>query len=105
MSAGKLSAQTGHAYLDSYLNCVATDSVRAMKWKSRHHGIKVCLRAKNLVKIMQLKALCEQRNIPHALVEDLGYTCFGGKTTITALGIGPIHRDDLPELRKLSLMK
>jgi peptidyl-tRNA hydrolase len=105
MSPGKISAQTGHAYLDTYLKAYDKDIVRCMEWKKDHHGIKVALRAKNLDKLLRLQSVCEDRDIPCALIEDLGYTCFEGRNTFTVLGIGPIRKSELPELQKLSLVK
>lgn len=105
MSSGKISAQSGHAYLDTYLAAFSQDMSRAIEWKSDHHGIKVALKAKNLDKLTQLKELCKERNIPCKLIKDLGYTCFEGKDTFTVLGIGPIRKGEMPELKKLSLLK
>jgi peptidyl-tRNA hydrolase len=68
------------------------------------HGIKVCLKAKKESDLFRLQKVCEERNIPYSIIEDLGYTCFEGQTTITCLGIGPIRKDELPELQKMSLL-
>jgi peptidyl-tRNA hydrolase len=68
------------------------------------HGIKVCLKAKKESDLFRLKEICEERDIPCTIIEDLGYTCFEGRTTVTALGIGPIRRDEVPELQKVSLL-
>ena len=72
---------------------------------AKEEGIKICLEAKNLDKLEQLQEICNERDIPHALITDLGYTCFDGQATITVLGIGPIYKEDMPELKKLKLMK
>ena len=105
MGPGKVAAQCGHAYLDAYLNAHEMDKKRCNTWKGEHHGIKICLEAKNLDKLEQLQQICIEREIPHALITDLGYTCFDGVATVTVLGIGPIYKSELEELRKLKLMK
>ena len=105
MSPGKIAAQCGHAYLDTYLKAYNEDVEKCMEYKDKHHGIKITLEAKSLQKLEDIKAICDERNIPAVLIEDLGYTCFEGKTTKTVLGIGPIRKDELPELKRLSLLK
>jgi len=104
MSTGKIASQAGHAYLDAYLETLRKNEKRCAEYKQEHHGIKVCLVAKNEHQLNRLELACINRNIPHSLIEDLGYTCFGGQTTVTALGVGPIRQDELPELKKLGLM-
>lgn len=104
MNAGKIAAQAGHAYLDSYLNCLDQDPQRAKEYK-QHHGIKVCLQAKNLSILLKADALAKELNIPHQLVVDLGYTQFEGQDTITALGIGPARQDEIKLItKKLQLL-
>lgn len=103
MSSGKIASQAGHAYLDTYLKAYNQDVNKCMDYK-KGHGIKVCLKAKKESDLHRLQEICETRNIPCAIIEDLGYTCFGGKTTITCLGIGPIRKWELPELQKLGLL-
>lgn len=104
MSPGKIASQAGHAYLDTYLKAYNADIHRCIDYK-KGHGIKVCLKAKKEGDLFRLKEVCEEKDIPHAIIEDLGYTYFEGQTTITALGIGPIRKDELPELQKLGLLK
>lgn len=103
MSAGKIASQAGHAYLDAYLESLKQNPTKCAQYK-QGHGIKVCLTAKNEGQLRKLELACINRAIPHALINDLGYTCFEGRTTVTALGVGPIHREELPELQKMGLM-
>jgi peptidyl-tRNA hydrolase len=103
MTAGKIASQAGHAYLDAYLTALKSDTDRCTQYK-QGHGIKVCLVAKNEHHLNKLEMACINRGIPHALIHDLGYTCFEGRTTVTALGVGPIRRNELPELNKMGLM-
>lgn len=104
MSPGKIAAQAGHAYLDTYLKAYNADIDKCMDYK-KGHGIKVCLKAKNEEDLFRLKEAVESRDIPCAIIEDLGYTCFEGRTTVTALGIGPIRKDEVPELKRLGLLR
>ena len=69
-------------------------------------GTKVCLVAKNLLQIYKTQALAEQAGIPTYLVIDSGCPdFFEGKPTVTALGVGPVRRDQAPFLRKLQTLK
>jgi len=101
MSAGKIASQAGHAYLDAYLQAPVE---RQAEYK-QGHGIKVCLKAKNERQLFKLAELCEEKGIPHQLICDLGYTCFEGRSTITALGVGPIRQSEFPKIKQMELMK
>ena len=103
MSAGKIASQAGHAYLDAYLETQKQNPDKCAAYKTGH-GIKVCLVARNELQLRKLEMACVNRGIPHKLIEDLGYTCFEGRTTITALGVGPIRQEELPELNKMGIM-
>lgn len=100
MSPGKIASQAGHAYLDSYLACLSTNPQQAAEYKEDHHGIKVCLRAKNLASLYRAKDEADKLNIPNALITDLGYTCFEGQPTITALGLGPARQDQIKQITR-----
>jgi peptidyl-tRNA hydrolase len=45
MSPGKLSAQAGHAFLDSYLETERINPQRAEEYRSDGHGTKITLNA------------------------------------------------------------
>jgi peptidyl-tRNA hydrolase, PTH2 family len=106
MSPGKIASQAGHAYLDSYLKALELCPAKAQEYKQDSHGIKVCLRAKSLHELEKAHALAIQMGIPCALITDLGYTCFDGVPTITALGLGPARKAEIEQItKKFQLMK
>lgn len=106
MCSGKIASQAGHAFLDAFLQASHNDPQIASEYRRDSHGIKICLSAENLNRITTARDWCLQQSIPHALITDLGYTQFGGQSTITALGFGPARKRDVYELtRKFSLMR
>lgn len=100
MSPGKIASQVGHAFLDAFLKCQDIDPERACLYQGGGHGIKVTLKAKNLNALQRAQCEAEVAGIPHALITDLGYTCFDGQATITALGIGPIRKSEINNIVK-----
>jgi peptidyl-tRNA hydrolase len=102
MSAGKCSSQTGHAFLSAFLQA---DAIRQRDYLAAGLGTQVCLGVPSLEKLHAIHARARARGLPCALIEDTGRnTCFHGVPTITAVGIGPITRHELPELRRLQLL-
>jgi peptidyl-tRNA hydrolase len=100
MTPGKIASQAGHAYLDSLLSASQLDPQIVSSYRQDSHGIKVCLKAKNLY---ALERACEEvkaLGVPCALITDLGYTQFEGRPTITALGIGPVRRSVIDVVTK-----
>jgi peptidyl-tRNA hydrolase len=57
------------------------------------------LAAKNENKLKELIPLLKDRNIPHALITDCGYTVFT-EPTVTCLGIGPCWPEEIDDLTK-----
>lgn len=104
MSAGKVASQAGHAYLGAYLK--STKEIQE-EYHSDGIGTKVCLVCPNMAKLAEAHALAIQNNLPCVMIEDTGDSvhCFNGVPTVTAVGIGPITKDQLPILRKFQLMK
>lgn len=100
MTPGKIASQAGHAYLDTYLKALEDTPENATEYKLDSHGIKVCLRAKNLNQLIDAQQVAEKLGIPNALITDSGYTCFEGKPTITALGLGPSRKEDIQQVTK-----
>jgi peptidyl-tRNA hydrolase len=102
MSSGKLASQAGHAYVEAFL---LADPQRQSYYRADGLGTKICLRAPNQDTLHRLEQEAKAVGLPCALIEDTGNnTCFNGVPTVTALGIGPIKRSELPSLRKLPLM-
>ena len=98
MNAGKAASQASHAALDAYLQALALDPTLCEEYKDKHHGIKVCLAVDSLDKLLLAESKAKQLNLPNALIHDLGYTCFEGQLTITALGIGPVRKDQIKSI-------
>jgi PTH2 family peptidyl-tRNA hydrolase len=100
MSPGKIASQAGHAYLDAYVETLKQRPQVAQEYKEDHHGIKVCLRAKRLADLERAYAEAIKLGIPAALITDLGYTCFNGQPTVTALGLGPAKQEEIKQITK-----
>jgi PTH2 family peptidyl-tRNA hydrolase len=92
--AGKLIAQTGHAYLDTLLDAQKRYPDKAQSYLATGRP-KIGLKARNERELIELY---EQYRHSHgaALIKDVGRTVFGGPT-VTVLGIGPICRHELPK--------
>ena len=105
MTPGKISAQSGHAYLDSYLMASEMRPETIPQYKT-NHGIKICLECKNLSQMERAYERLYELQMPAVLITDLGYTVFEGQPTITALGIGPCKKDEIWEvIKRFRLMK
>ncbi len=98
MNSGKVASQSGHAFLDAYLQALDLDPDLCQEYKNDYHGIKVCLAVDSLDKLLLAESKAKHLNLPHALITDLGYTCFEGQSTITALGIGPVRKDQIKSI-------
>lgn len=100
---GKLSAQSGHAYLHAYWDAEARGMPQAEPYRASGMAKKVTLAVDTVDDLKTLyeayRAICGA-----SMVVDAGLTCFDGPTT-TCLGIGPITDDqvgdDLKALRVL----
>lgn len=105
MSEGKKCAMAGHAYLDAFL--LAQDQrPETIPLYKTNHGIKVCLRAKNLGALERAHKEAIAAGIPATLITDLGYTQFEGRPTVTALGIGPARKEEVHHfLKRFQLMR
>jgi len=109
MTAGKMAAQAGHAYLDTFQQCQEHDTARAEEYSQDGHGTKIALYAKNESQILQLYESAKLSGLPCALIIDSGHIMlphFDGNPIITALGIGPARRSEIHHLtKKLHLIK
>lgn len=104
MSAGKLSAQCGHAFVDAFERAPPE---RKQMYRSDGHGTKVVLGA-SLEQLMLIKEMCDYHNVPYALIVDSGHVMpphFNGEPIITALGISPVYRHEVKFLKPLQLIK
>lgn len=102
MSSGKIASQAGHAYLGAFLQ--STKEIQ-----SRYHtdgiGTKVCLACPDLDHLTRYHLTAERLGLPSFFVVDTGNNGWGGVPTPTALGIGPLNREQARFLKKLKLME
>lgn len=103
MPAGKLASQAGHAYLNAYLEALKTDPETAAEYQKDGIGSKICLKAKNLDKLLTAYEAAKAAGIPCSLIEDENHIMpphFDGSPIITALGIGPALRSEIHPITK-----
>lgn len=101
MAEGKKISQAGHAYLGAFLNASSDLQKEYHSEYPAHPGTKVCLEAKNLHHLLRAKEEAEAAGVPTYLVTDSGCeNFFGGKPTITALGLGPACKDQIKHITK-----
>lgn len=109
MTAGKMASQAGHAFLDTFQQCLQDDPERAHMYSQDGHGTKVVLSIRDDKRITELYNSIQELNIPCTLIIDSGHIMpphFDGNPIITALGIGPARRDEIHHLtKKLQLIK
>lgn len=109
MSTGKSNAQSGHAYLEAFLDSKISNNhhERADLYASLRPGTKICLDGGCEHRLLQLHERLVSDGIPATLVYDEGHVeppDFDGSETLTALGVGPILPDEAPRyLKKLKL--
>ena len=100
---GKLSAQTGHAYLHAYWDSETNYPEQAKAYKNSDHARKITLIVDTVDQLLPLldkySKVCGTTK-----VVDAGFTVFN-EPTFTCIGIGPIHQDmiddDLKNLKVL----
>lgn len=101
MPPGKLGSQSGHAFLNCFL---LADADRQRDYHSDGIGTKICLTVPDLPALLVARDCALAAGLPCFLVEDTGNnTTFGGVATISALGIGPVVKDEVPFLHRLKL--
>jgi PTH2 family peptidyl-tRNA hydrolase len=109
MSPGKLSAQSGHAYLNTYLNALKDTPDAAQAYQADGLGTKVCLVATSEYRLLRAYEDAKAAGLPCSLIIDQHHVLpphFDGSPIITALGIGPARRDDVRHITKrFSLLK
>lgn len=111
MPAGKLSAQTGHAFTDTLCKALDKPETANLFWDYRrgNAGSKVTLVAKNEAALHRILADAEAAGIPSALVTDEGHILlphFTGEKIITAVGVGPCTKAQArPFLKKYQVVR
>ena len=109
MPAGKLASQAGHAYLNAFLQAQKLRPEICVEYQGDQDiGTKCCLEAKNSDKLLAAYEAAKAAGIPCSLIIDEHHIMpphFDGKPIITALGIGPARRDEVPFLKRFSSCK
>jgi PTH2 family peptidyl-tRNA hydrolase len=109
MSAAKLAAQCGHAFVNAYEKALRARPEITSAYKGTGEGTKIVLQAKTLQTLIRAYRDIEAARLPHHLVIDRGHKMpphFDGEPVITALGIGPVFRDEVETtMKRYSLPK
>lgn len=102
MSPGKLAAQCGHAFVDTFKANASTleRGRRLALW----HGHKVVLGVGSQNDLFTIQEKARAAGLPQCLVEDSGLTEFE-RPEFTALGIGPALLSEVPFLSHLKLYR
>ena len=101
MSAGKVASQAGHAFIGAFLQA---SPERQAEYHSDGVGTKVCLECPSLEALQRVYDRARDAGLPCVFIEDSGRnTCFNGVTTATAVGIGPVTKDEAPFLKRFQL--
>lgn len=106
MTPGKITAQAGHAYLGAFARSDRELQEQYHGGFPESPGTKVCLAAQDDAELLALRDECQARNLPHCLVIDSGcQNFFAGAPTITALGVGPVTKQQAkPILGRFKLL-
>lgn len=105
MEAGKLSAQSGHAYTDVLELARETDLERVKRYRNLNTGgSKVTLKARNESQLINALNAARAAGIPATPVVDANHiipnTPFDGQPIITAIGIGPCTQSEVRHITK-----
>ena len=108
MPEEKLAPICGHAYVDSHDNARLLRPDVTAQYKGTGHGTKLCMYAKNEGQLLRAYRDVQNLGLPHALVIDRGDVLpphFDGNPVVTALGIGPVYKDEVAHITKRYSMK
>jgi PTH2 family peptidyl-tRNA hydrolase len=103
MPPGKLAAQAGHAYLDSFLIAQTRQPDVAAAYAAPGQGTKVTLAARSLNALLRAAADAAESGLAHALITDSGHVLpphFDGSPVVTALGLGPATREEVEHITR-----
>ncbi len=102
MGIGKVASQAGHAYIGAFL--LAPKHIQE-EYQATGIGTKVCLSCPDLDHLIRYHLTAQELGVPNFFVIDTGNNGWGGVPTPTALGVGPINREQARFLRKLQIHK
>lgn len=101
MSPGKLAAQTGHAFLDTFDLCRKEYPDRAARYHDGCHGTKVVLAVRDLDELRWIHEQARMEGLPATMIVDSGHVMpphFDGSEICTAVGIGPVLRHEIQHI-------
>lgn len=120
---GKIAAQVAHASLGSLLQffrkieCIDQHGNHTWKYETEFGDgsymdewlngsfTKIVVSAPDEAALREIKAKCDELDIPCSLITDAGNTEFHGVPTVTCLGIGPYDSDTINKITgNLSLL-
>ena len=103
MTAPKMATQVGHAYADAYdWGKLQRPDITSL-YRGTGHGTKVLMYAKNEAQLIRAYDDALKLGLPCVLVIDRGdvkLPHFTGKPIITAVGIGPVYKDEAVDITK-----
>lgn len=98
---GKMMSQAAHAAVGA-CNISLEEDIK--DWELGQ-STKITLAVKNEFQLLKVISQLESFDIPFAKIIDAGRTVFDGET-LTCVGVGPIHHDDLESItKKLQLLQ
>lgn len=104
MDAGKLSAQTGHAYGDTLKIAETINPELISKYRNDSFGgSKVTLAAKKESDLLKAYIQLQELGVPCSVVVDRNHIFppdFDGTPIITALGVGPCTQEQVKKVLK-----
>ena len=103
MSPGKLAAQCGHAFASAHEKAKLDRPEITSAYKGTGEGTKIVMYAKSLETLVRAYRDMQKAGLPHHLVIDRGHKLaphFTGEPIVTALGIGPVCRDEVDTIMK-----
>lgn len=93
LSKGKMAAQASHAAVNASNIVKDKEKNKWNKWMDEG-GKKIILKAKSTDQLYRLKEIADKRGLATSLIKDAGHTEIS-PGTVTALGIGPAHDEEI----------
>ncbi|RDI98358.1 hypothetical protein DVT68_07370 [Dyella solisilvae] len=103
MSPSKLAAQCGHAFVNAYERARLERPAITASYRGSGEGTKVVMEAKSLATLVRAYRDLQAAALPYHLVIDRGHHWpphFTGAPIITALGMGPVFRDEVAHITR-----
>jgi PTH2 family peptidyl-tRNA hydrolase len=103
MPLPKLTPQAGHAFDEAHDNGKLVRPYITSQYKGSGHGTKVLMYAKNLRQLLRAYHDAQDAEVPVTLIIDRGHVYppdFDGNPIVTAVGIGPVYKDEVEHITK-----